>query len=137
MTAGPWFPMATGTRGRGRLRASDADREKVIDTLKVAFVQGRLTMDELSTRAGLALAARTYAELAVITADLPGTLTETQPPPKPARAHTRSPVARKVTAWGAAAIILPVVAAAFLTYYGGFIVLFVLAFIGATVTAQP
>ena len=29
--------------GRGRLRASDADREKVIDTLKAAFVQGRLT----------------------------------------------------------------------------------------------
>jgi hypothetical protein len=124
-------------RGRGRLRASDADREKVIDTLKVAFVQGRLTMDELDTRAGLALASQTYAELAVITADLPSGLTEDQPPSKPAQAHTRSPVAKKVAAWGAAAIILPAVGAAFLTYYGGFIVLFVLAFIGVTVTAQP
>lgn len=124
-------------RGRGRLLASDADREKVIDALKVAFVQGRLTMDELDTRVGLALASRTYAELAVITADLPSGLAETQPRPKPAQAHTWRPVAKKVTAWGAAAIILPAVGAAFFTYYGGFIVLFVLAFIGATVTAQP
>ena len=135
--AGPWFPRATGMRGRGRLRASDADREGVIDILKVAFVQGRLTIDELETRAGLALASRTYAELAVITADLPGGLAEAQAPPKPARAHTRSPIAKKVAGWGAAAIILPAVGAAFLTYYGGFIVIFVLAFIGATVTAQP
>jgi len=33
--------------GRGRLRASDADREQVIDTLKSAFVQGWLTRDQL------------------------------------------------------------------------------------------
>ena len=34
--------------GRGHLRASHADRERVIGTLKAAFVQGRLTKDELS-----------------------------------------------------------------------------------------
>lgn len=134
--AGPWFPRATGGRGRGRLRASDADREQVIDTLKVAFVQGRLTMDELDTRAGLALASRTYGELAAITADLPSGLTGARPSPQPGRAPTRRP-SKKVAAWSAAAIILPVVGVSFLTYYGGFIVLFVLAFIGATVTAQP
>jgi PadR family transcriptional regulator len=56
----------------GRLaRASDADREHVIDTLKAAFVQGRLTRGELDARAGRALAARSRAGLAALTADLP------------------------------------------------------------------
>src|SRR5215472_15773242 len=44
--AGPRDAVAEG-RGRGGLRASDADREQVIGTLKTAFVQGRLTRDEL------------------------------------------------------------------------------------------
>jgi hypothetical protein len=53
------------------LRASHDDREEVIGTLKTAFMQGRLTEDELSARAGQVYAARTYAELAGITADIP------------------------------------------------------------------
>jgi len=57
--------------GRGRLRASHADREQVIDTLKNAFVQGRLTKDEFDSRVGDVLASRTYADLAALTADLP------------------------------------------------------------------
>jgi hypothetical protein len=47
--------------GRGRWRASHADREQVVGALKAAFVQGRLTADELDERVGQALAARTYA----------------------------------------------------------------------------
>jgi uncharacterized protein (UPF0261 family) len=38
--------------GRGRLRASHADRERVISVLKAAFVQGRLAKDELDARGG-------------------------------------------------------------------------------------
>jgi len=57
--------------GRGRLRASDADRELVIDTLKAAFVQDRLTKDELCLRVGQVLTSRTYADLAVVTASIP------------------------------------------------------------------
>jgi len=57
--------------GDGHLRASRADREQAIDVLKVAFVQGRLTKGELDVRVGRALAARTYAELASVTADIP------------------------------------------------------------------
>jgi hypothetical protein len=38
--------------GRGHLRASHADREHVIGTLKAAFVQGMLTKDEFDLRAG-------------------------------------------------------------------------------------
>jgi Domain of unknown function (DUF1707) len=61
-----------GTTGeRGRLRTSRADREQAIDTLKAAFVQGRLTKDEFDLRVGRALASRTYADLAALTADLP------------------------------------------------------------------
>ena len=55
VTAGPGDRGAAGATGRGRLRASDADREQVIDTLKAAFVQGWLTRDQLGVRAGQAL----------------------------------------------------------------------------------
>ena len=55
----------------GDLRASHADREQVIGILKAAFVQGRLAKGEFDLRVGQALASRTYAELAIVTADLP------------------------------------------------------------------
>ena len=42
----------------------------VLDVLKAAFVQGRLTKDELDTRAGYALTAWNNADLAALTADL-------------------------------------------------------------------
>ena len=64
-------PQNPAGAGRGRLRAGHADRERVIEALKTAFVDGRLTKDELAARAGRALAARTYAGLAALTADLP------------------------------------------------------------------
>ena len=72
--AGPEDEIAAGTGSRGHLRASHADREQVIGTLKAAFVQGRLVKDEFDLRVGQALAPRTYAELAAITADLPAGL---------------------------------------------------------------
>ena len=62
------------SRGHGDLRASHDDREQVIGTLKTAFVQGRLTEEELGVRAGQVYASRTYAELAGITADIPDEL---------------------------------------------------------------
>jgi hypothetical protein len=57
--------------GRGQLRAAHADRERVVTALQAAFVQGRLDKGELDARVGQALASRTYAELAALTADLP------------------------------------------------------------------
>jgi hypothetical protein len=93
MTSGPGDEMAAGAAGRGRLRASHADREQVIGTLKAAFVQGRLTKDELDARVGQTLASRTYADLAAVTADLPADLpaglARTQPGRQPARAKAR------------------------------------------------
>jgi len=64
----------TGPADHGHLRASDADREQVIDVLKAAFVQGRLTRDELDLRVGQALNSRTYAEQAAAIAGLPAGL---------------------------------------------------------------
>jgi hypothetical protein len=68
---------------RASLRASHADREQVVDTLKDAFVQGRLTKDEFDSRVGHALAARTYADLATLSADLPAMPPAARPPRKP------------------------------------------------------
>ena len=53
------------------LRASHEDRDRVVDLLRVAAGDGRLTSDELDARVERALAARTYGELAVLTEDLP------------------------------------------------------------------
>jgi hypothetical protein len=53
------------------LRASHADRDKVVEILRIAAGDGRLTADELDQRLEAALTARTYQELAALTADLP------------------------------------------------------------------
>jgi hypothetical protein len=91
--------------GYGSMRASTADRERAIDVLKAAFAEGRLAQDECEQRAGQALSARTYADLARLTADLPagplGTLVP-QPPgyhlPPPSRPMNRLAVASLVFA---------------------------------------
>ena len=78
--AGPGDEIAAGASGRGRLRASHADREQVIEVLKAAFVQGRLDRDEFDLRVGRALASRTYADLTALTADItPARLTRARP----------------------------------------------------------
>ena len=103
VTAGPGDQKAAAGN-RGHLRASHADREQAIDTLKVAFVQGRLTMDELDARVGQTFAARTYADLAALTADIPPGLVAAPPPRKPARARARPPMGKVVAC---AALIIP------------------------------
>ena len=57
--------------GDSWLRVSHADRDAVVATLQDAFVAGMLTTDELNTRVGRALAARTRGDLAGLTFDLP------------------------------------------------------------------
>ena len=90
--AGPPDQMPAAA-GRGHLRASHADREQVIGTLKAAFVQGILAKDEFDLRVGQTLAARTYADLATLTADLPAGLAAAKPP-QPARAQGEQKVLR-------------------------------------------
>ena len=122
--------------GRGCLRASDADREQVIDTLKDAFVQGWLTRDQLGVRAAQALVSRTYAELAAVTDGIPARLTSVVGSQALPVGVNRKPVSKKVAAWAACVIITAALGAAFLTYYGGFFVLFLLAFAGLTMTSK-
>ncbi|WP_405800978.1 DUF1707 domain-containing protein [Streptomyces sp. NBC_01506] len=56
--------------GAPALRASDADRDRVIDVLRAAVGDGRLEPAEFDERVGAALAARTVDALAPLTADL-------------------------------------------------------------------
>ena len=91
----PGDEIAAGTCGRGRLRASHADREQVIDVLKAAFAHGRLDRDEFDLRVGRALASRTYADLAALTADVPA---------RPARARLPEPARKSVNKKAVAAM---------------------------------
>jgi Domain of unknown function (DUF1707) len=104
VTAGPGGETAPARRGR--LRASHADRERVIATLKAAFVQGRLAKEEFDVRIGQAFASRTYAELAAITADIPARLAAARSLRKPVRALTR---AEKAAAWGMYGMVVTVI----------------------------
>src|ERR1035438_3517443 len=90
--------MAAGSgRGRGRLRASDADREHVAGTLKAAYVHGLVTKDEFDARVSQTFAARTYAELALITAGIPAGLAAAPPPVRPGPAKANPPADTNLT----------------------------------------
>ena len=89
MATGPAGQTAAAPDGYGRMRASRADREQAIDTLKAAYVQGRLTKDELDERLGRALVPLTYAELAALTEDLPAGLAPVDPLREGNRAKAR------------------------------------------------
>lgn len=53
------------------LRAGDADRDRTIAELREAYAEGRLTGDEFADRLTGAQSAKTFGELAALTADLP------------------------------------------------------------------
>jgi hypothetical protein len=95
----PGRELPDGT-SHGRMRASHADRDGVINGLQAAYVLGFVTKDEFDARVSQALAARTYADLAVLTSDLPAWLAGVRPPeraPVRARAAVR-PVDRAIPA---------------------------------------
>lgn len=79
------------------LRASDFDREQVVDLLRTATAEGRLRADELEERLSAALAARTYGELDPLVEDLPA--------PRPAPPRRRPGLA----VWAATTLTLGVV----------------------------
>lgn len=115
MTAKPGDDMSAAAAGRGRLRASHADRENVLDVLGAAFVQGRLTKDEFDMRVGQTFASRTSAELAALTADIPAGLIGAQSPRRPARAQAPHPENKVVNSCACATLALLLLAAALLT----------------------
>jgi hypothetical protein len=58
-------------RPAGEIRASHQDRDQVVELLRVAAGDGRLTAEELDQRLEVALTARTHGELAALLTDLP------------------------------------------------------------------
>jgi hypothetical protein len=66
------FPYGSpGRFAQPGMLAAAADRERTMDVLKAAFTEGRLTKGEFDDRTGRVLAARTYADLHALVADLP------------------------------------------------------------------
>jgi len=123
----------------GHLRASDADRERVVDALKIAFAHGRLSKGELTRRAGQALESRTYADLADATAGIPAEPAATPSPRQPASPVRTRPVNWKAIAWVVGVIIvMPALGVAFFaTYYGSFYILLLLGFVASGLIATP
>jgi DUF1707 SHOCT-like domain len=118
------------------LRASRADRERVIDQLKAAFVQGRLDRDEFDARIGQAVTSRTYAELAAVTADIPAELIGALPRRPPVRARRRIPFNTAVTGGACVALLVNVgMMAALLSRSPVAVVLFVVFTIIGTILA--
>jgi Domain of unknown function (DUF1707) len=126
---------AAATTCRGNLRASHADRDHVLEVVKAAFVQGRLTKDELDMRVSQTLASRTYAELAALTADIPAGLTGAQPPRKPARVQPAHPENKVVNSCACATLALFVLSAPLLTGHLELFFVLVAAMMGALFAA--
>jgi hypothetical protein len=78
---------------RLKMRASDADRQSVVERLRAALDEGRLKMDEYLERMGLASEAVTYGDLAPLYADLPesGSVARREPAASPAPVPTPPP----------------------------------------------
>ncbi|MFI6758598.1 DUF1707 domain-containing protein [Micromonospora sp. NPDC050417] len=72
-----------------QMRASDDDRQRVLDALQRHTAAGRLDLDEFSERAAAVYAARTLADLAAVTHDLPATPAPASDPTTAAASHGR------------------------------------------------
>jgi hypothetical protein len=74
-TEGSGWRALLGHNGRpvpaSNMRASDADREAVVEILRDAVAHGRLDFAEFDERAARAYAARTFGDLQPLTSDLP------------------------------------------------------------------
>ena len=83
------------------LRASYEDRDRVVELLRMAAGDGRLSADELDHRLEVALSARTYGELAALTRDLPAApgLTTAAEPKDVIRIESRSGSVRRDGRW--------------------------------------
>jgi hypothetical protein len=95
------LPQPSEHRAPAELRASDADREAVAERLREAAGDGRLDLEELDERLDRAFAAKTYGELAPLTADLPaGPAGTASAAPAPAAQEDQPPLVIKGGAAG-------------------------------------
>src|SRR5438445_1156008 len=84
VTAGGDGGRSVGEPGRAvATRASDRERDAVVQRMQDAFAEGRLNDDEFDERSRAALTARTHADLDALLADLPATPAAAGPAPVP------------------------------------------------------
>ena len=90
--------MNQGGEPNPSIRASDADRERVVEILRQHTAEGRITADEFEERMTAAYAAKTMGALAELTTDLPVDLAEhaRRQTELAKRAKPRKPLARQV-----------------------------------------
>jgi len=142
MAMEPRDPGRPWSAERGRLRASDADRDRVVDALKSAFTQGRLHWSELNSRTDQALRARTYADLVAAIDGIPP-MRVSSPGSRGSTAAARqaaAPALGQPVNWKAVALMLGLIlvlpgimVAFFATYYGSFFILLSIGFVAAAV----
>ncbi len=89
------------------MRAADQDRQEVVDRLRAALADGRLTMDEYLDRMGRAYQAVTYGDLAPLHADLPAAGPRAAPSASPPSAASGAPAAAVGLGRGGAFAALP------------------------------
>jgi DUF1707 SHOCT-like domain len=71
------------------IRASDKERDSVVDVLRDAYTDGRITLEEFEERTSAAYASKTWTDLRELTSDLPvepvlgADLPQRPPPPQP------------------------------------------------------
>jgi hypothetical protein len=94
--------MASEQRDDDHLLAGDAEREQVLARLRDACVDGRLTLQEFSTRTASALAARTRGQLRELIADLAATPAIPARPSMPARVYAVLSATKRGGPWRAA-----------------------------------
>lgn len=102
------------TMGDDTIRASDQDRERLVEVLGEQTSQGRLTLAEFEERTARVYQARTWRELRVLVEDLPVRVTFAGEQPDPGAApvpSTPRPAARHAT-WLVPLLLVLVVAAA-------------------------
>lgn len=87
--------MADQPAGTARIRAGDADRERVVAALRTHHAEGRLDLDEFQTRVDAAYAAKYVDELPPLVADLPPESRPSEPAAAPTTA--RCPIRRGVS----------------------------------------
>ncbi|MDQ4094561.1 MAG: DUF1707 domain-containing protein [Actinomycetota bacterium] len=102
--------IASGPPPRDRMRAADTDRQWVAEQLRSAHTEGRLDLTEYDERLQQAWAARTYGELAALTADLPAARAPVDPPNREVRQshwqHRHGRCGRTaVAAWASVSVI--------------------------------
>lgn len=93
--------------GRDDSRASDADRQAVVERLRHAYERGRLDLSEFDDRIRRAYAARTYAELNRLASDIPADPADARLPviSEPVRLKPRRRLSPAVSMWLLASLV--------------------------------